>query len=51
MSLQKSDQDTWTVYYKSPSEPQVYTETTTNLARTRARLEAAGYIVIDEVNE
>ena len=51
MSMHKSETDAWIVYYKSPSESAVYTEYTTDLARTVARLEAAGYIVIDEVNE
>ena len=51
MNLQQNNTDVWTIYYKAPAQPQVYSETTTDRARTVARLEAAGYIVIDEVNE
>ncbi len=51
MRFQQDNSDVWTIYYKVPSLPQVYSETTTDRARTIARLEAAGYIVIDEVND
>lgn len=41
----------WTVYYQAPGELDVFTERTTELEPTVARLEAAGYVVIDEIME
>ncbi len=51
MSLQSSSSDVWTVHYKAQTDAQVFSEVTTNPDATVARLEAAGYIIIDVIQE
>lgn len=49
MSLQSLSTDVWTVYYKGQTDAQVFSEVTTDPDGTVARLEAAGYIIIDVI--
>jgi len=49
MSLQSISTDVWTVYYKGQTDAQVFSEVTSNPDSTVARLEAAGFIIIDIV--
>lgn len=49
MILQNSATDTWTVYFKGQTDAQVFSEVTSDPDSTVARLEAAGYIIIDVI--
>lgn len=51
MTFTQSANATWIVFYQSPGGEQVMTERTTDLPGTVARLETAGYVVIDEIME
>jgi len=49
MSLQSLSTDSWTVIYKAQNDAEQYSEQTSDPNGTVARLEAAGYIIIEVI--